>query len=198
MPAPAYRQAIEEYVRREAIPVDKLSHMERLYALAVRLAADEPYDDDVLHAAAWLHDLGVFHGHRPEDPDALDRWDNVAYAMQRAPDVLASFDFPSSKIESVVEAIRTHLPDRAGVTREGMLLRDADILEQLGAIGILRVTSKVGRDTRYPTLADAVRKLEADLARLPSLLVLPQARALAASRVELMRAFLDQARRDGV
>ncbi len=36
---------------------------------------------------------------------------------------------------------------------EGHLLRDADILEQLGAIGILRAAVKVGRDTRYPNFS---------------------------------------------
>ncbi len=46
------------------------------------------YDDDVVYAAAWLHDLGVFIGHRPEDPEALSRWDNVSYAMKQAPAAL--------------------------------------------------------------------------------------------------------------
>ena len=40
-----------------------------------------------------------------------------------------------------------------------MILRDADILEQLGAIGILRAAAKIGRDTRYPTFTDAAATL---------------------------------------
>ena len=113
------------------------------------------YDDDVVYAAAWLHDLGVFIGHRPEDPEALSRWDNVSYAMKQAPGVLARCGFPATKVVPVVEAIRTHQPHLSPTSVEGAILRDADILEQLGAIGILRVVAKVGRDTRYPTFTDA-------------------------------------------
>ena len=66
-----FREAIAEYIRSHAKPPDKFSHQPRLYRLARELAQDQPFDDDVVYAAAWLHDLGVFIGHRPEDPTAL-------------------------------------------------------------------------------------------------------------------------------
>src|SRR5438067_1193033 len=127
----ACRQAIESYIRTQAMPADKFSHQPRLYELASQIAAGQPCDDDVLHAAAWLHDLGVFAGHRPEDPAALASWDNVAYAVKKAPSLLRSFGFPEEKIAKVVEAIRTHQPSSQPETVEGVVLRDADILEQL-------------------------------------------------------------------
>src|SRR5437763_16954277 len=74
MNLPAYRQAIANYIRTHANPPDKLSHQPRLYHLAKQLAGGQPFDDDVLYAAAWLHDLGVFIGHRPEDPAELAKW----------------------------------------------------------------------------------------------------------------------------
>src|SRR5439155_22258155 len=77
MNSDSYRNAIAEYVHAEAKPADKFSHQPRLYQLAKLLAGDRPFDDDVLYAAAWLHDIGVFLGHRPEDPAALANWDNV-------------------------------------------------------------------------------------------------------------------------
>ena len=57
---PSFRTSIETYIRENALPVDKYSHQPRLYALALQLAqsADLAYDDDILHAAVWLHDLG--------------------------------------------------------------------------------------------------------------------------------------------
>ena len=67
----SFRIAIADYIRREARPVEKFGHQPRLYALACRIGEGLQYDDDVLYAAAWLHDLGVFIGHRPEDMDAL-------------------------------------------------------------------------------------------------------------------------------
>ena len=93
-----YREAIADYIRAQAKPPDKFSHQPRLYQLAKRLAEGKPCDDDVLYAAAWLHDLGVFIGHRPEDPTALAAWDHVAYACRQAPADPEEFGFPEGKI----------------------------------------------------------------------------------------------------
>jgi len=186
----AYREALAEYVRREAKPPDKFSHQARLYALARHLAGDQPCDDDVLFAAAWLHDLGVFVGHRPEDPEALARWDHVAYVERVGPDVLEQIGFPREKVPAVLEAVRTHLPGSDPTSLEGVLLRDADLLEQLGATGILRIVSKVGRDTRFTLFSDALRVLRWNLEQLPGKLKLPAARELAGPRVRALREFL--------
>src|SRR5881398_3411425 len=119
-----FREAIAQYIRAQAQPADKFSHQPRLYRLARQLAEEQPFDDDVLYAAAWLHDLGVFIGHRPDDPAALAAWDNVAYAAKEAPALLSGFGFAPDKIPAVVEAIRTHLPSAKPKTFEGILLRD--------------------------------------------------------------------------
>jgi uncharacterized protein len=196
---PAYRQAIAEYIRAQAQPPDKFSHQPRLYWLAARLAEGQPYDDDVLYAAAWMHDLGVFIGHRPNDPAALSTWDHIAYAAAKAPSVLEQCGFPEQKIPAAIEAIRTHLPSGKPATFEGKLLRDADILEQLGAVGVLRTVSKVGRDTRFGRFADAVRVLRRNLEQLPGQLELDSSRRFAQPRVATLKAFLDavEAEADG-
>jgi uncharacterized protein len=188
-----FRQAIEDYIRVNAQPPDKFSHQPRLYQLARRLAGDRPFDDDVLHAAVWLHDLGVFVGHRPEDLAALAAWDHVAYAMKTVPSLLAQWGFPAGKIPAVLEVIRTHLPSARSTCFEGTLMRDADLLEQLGAVAILRTVSKVGRDTRFVRFADALRVLCQNAEQLPALLELDTARQLAAPRVAALRAFLNAA-----
>jgi uncharacterized protein len=193
MNGPSYRQAIADYIRANAKPPDKFSHQPRLYELARQLAEGQSFDDDVLHAAVWMHDLGVFVGHRPEDPVALAKWDNVAYVFKQAPRLLEGFGFPTGKIPAVLEAIRTHLPREKPTTFEGTLMRDADILEQLGAIGILRIVSKVGRDTRFLLFGDAIEVLRRNAEELPSQLLLPAARRLAAPRVEILKAFIEAA-----
>lgn len=200
MKQPGYREAIANYIRTQARPPDKFSHQPRLYHLAKRLAEGQPYDDDVLYAAAWLHDLGVFVGHRPEDPVALAAWDNVSYAVKAAPKLLQQLGFPAAKIAATVEAIRTHLPSGKPTTFEGALLRDADLLEQLGAIGALRTVSKVGRDTRFVRLSDALRTLRRNVQQLPAQLQLAAARRLAQPRVETLQAFLAaaEAEADGI
>jgi uncharacterized protein len=192
-----FRQAIAEYIAVQAKPADKFSHQPRLYALACTLAESNPFDDDVLYAAAWLHDLGVFVGHRPENLAALAAWDNVAYAMKEAPAILRRFGFPEDKMAAVVDVIRTHQPSGKPATFEGVLLRDADILEQLGAVGILRTVSKVGRDTRFVRFGDALRLLRRNLEQLPGQLQLPSAQRHAVDRMDGLKRFLAAAEAEG-
>jgi uncharacterized protein len=195
-----YRQELIEFIRAEAQPPDKFSHQPRLYGLARRLAGDQPFDDDLLFAAAWLHDLGVFVGHRPEEPAALAAWDSVGYATREAPGVLERIGFPREKIPAVTELIRTHQPAATPASFEATLLRDADILEQLGAVAVLRTVSKVGRDTRFARFSDALGLLRRNVEELPGQLRLVAARRLAEPRVQAIRVFLAaaEAEADGV
>ena len=185
-----YREKLVEYIRANAKPPDKFSHQPRLYQLAKLLAEGKPHDDDVLFAAAWLHDLGVFIGHRPEDTAALAAWDHVAYVAGKGPKLLQEFGFPEKKIAAVIEVIRAHLPSSKPTSFEGVVLRDADILEQLGAIGALRTVSKVGRDTRFVRFSDALRALQRNVEALPGQLELVAARKLAEPRVRALKDFL--------
>lgn len=195
--SPDFRSAIIDYIREQARPVDKFSHQPRLYELTRAIGAGQRYDDDVVFAAAWLHDLGVFVGHRPEDPEALANWDFLGYVMQQTPAILARLGFPAEKIPAVVEAIRTHQPKDSPTTIEGVLLRDADILEQLGAVTVLRAVCKIGRDTRFKTFPDALRVLQKNAETLPGQLKLPASRKLAAPRLLVLEQFLAAAQAEG-
>lgn len=185
-----WRGRVVEYIRVEAQPEDKFGHQARLYALTRIIGEGMAYDDDVVFAAAWMHDLGVFLGHRPSDPAELARWDHVPYTIARTRELLPSWGFPAEKLDAVEEAIRTHQPKDDPTTPEAVILRDADILEQLGAVGVLRAMVKVGRDTRYATYTSVIPVLRRALEQLPGMLRLPRARALAEPRVEHLRAFL--------
>ena len=187
---PGFRRELDALVRQEAKPADKYGHQPRLYALTRLVGQALFYDDDVVFAAAYLHDLGVFIGHRPETLQLLQGWDHVSYAGQKAPDVLQRAGFPPEKIRAVIRAIETHQPKDDPDTVEGLVLRDADILEQLGAVGILRAVAKTGRDTRYPSFTPVVASLERALRELPSAIRLPQTRLLAVPRIEALRLFL--------
>jgi uncharacterized protein len=193
-----FRVALSDLITREARPVDKFGHQPRLYALTQQVGEGQTYDDDVVYAAAFLHDLGVFVGHRPEEPEALAQWDHVAYATGRAPELLRLAGFPHQKVEAVLDAIRTHQPQDHPQAIEAVILRDADILEQLGAIGIMRALAKVGRDTRFATFTPAVAALRRNLERLPAQLRLQRSRALAEPKLRVLAAFLDAADREAV
>ncbi len=199
MPEPrsGWRAEVERYVELEACPVEKFGHQPRLYALTLQVGAGLEYDDDAVFAAAWLHDMGVFVGHRPEERELLERWDNVAYALRIAPDLLIGFGFPEEKIPAVIEIIRVHQPSGHPKTIEGIIIRDADILEQLGAAGILRTVSKVGRDTRFQTFPDALSVLQKNADGLFGQLRLETSRQLAEPRLQVLKAFLRAAAAEG-
>ncbi|MDR3736326.1 MAG: phosphohydrolase [Acidobacteriaceae bacterium] len=190
-PDPTYRAALRAYLARECNPRHKFGHQPRLYALTQQIGAGLTYDDDVVFAAVWLHDLGVFVGHRPEDLIALQTWDHVAYITHKAPSILTEAGFPAAKIPAVLEVIRTHQPQDAPLTLEATIARDADILEQLGAIGIIRTLAKLGSDTRFNTFTDAVTALRKQLTTLPPKLQLQSSKDLAAPRIRTLQSFLE-------
>jgi uncharacterized protein len=190
---PDFRTQLADYLREQANPAHKYGHQPRLYALTREIAALTPnltYNDDIVYAAAFLHDLGVFIGHRPEDPTALATWDHVAYTCTLAPAILTRLDFPAAKIPAVLACIREHQPHDTPASPEATLLRDADILEQLGAIGILRTAAKLGSDTRFHTFAHVHNSLDRVLNTLPAQIHLDATRQLAAPRIAALRAFL--------
>jgi uncharacterized protein len=185
-----WRESVVEYIRAEAQPGDKFGHQPRLYALAKTIGQDIEYDDDILFAAVWMHDLGVFLGHRPQDFEQLSRWDHVPYTISRSRELLTGWGFPTEKLDRVAEAIRHHQAKDEPTTVEGTLLRDADILEQLGAIGILRATVKVGRDSRYPSFSSILPVLRDAVNLLAHQTRLTRSKTMAQSRAEMLRSFL--------
>jgi len=191
---PNFRDQLEQYLRREAKPEHKYSHQPRLYALTREIAGNitpaPTYDDDVVFAAAFLHDLGVFIGHRPEDSEQLKQWNHVAYTCEQAPAILIRCKFPMEKIEAVLACILEHQPHDNPQSFEATLLRDADILEQLGAIGILRTAAKLGSDTRFHRFSDVRNSLRRALDTLPTQIHLDATRKLAAPRIAALQSFL--------
>jgi uncharacterized protein len=190
MTTQSYRAALENYIATHAQPTHKFGHQPRLYALTQQIGEGQTYDDDIVFAAAWLHDVGVFIGHRPEDPELLKTWDHVAYITEKAPAILTEAGFPVEKIPAVLEVIGTHQPKDTPLTLEATIVRDADILEQLGAIGITRTLAKLGKDTRFCTFTEALHILETHLTTLPAKLLLDTSKALAVPRIAVMQSFI--------
>ena len=185
-----WRESVVKYIREEAQPEDKFGHQPRLYALAKKIGRAIEYDDDILFAAVWMHDLGVFLGHRPQDLQQLSRWDHVPYTIRKSRELLTAWGFPAEKLDGVAEAIEHHQAKDDPATTEGALLRDADILEQLGAIGILRAAAKVGRDTRYPSFSSILPVLTEAANHLAYKTRLTESKVMAESRAEMLRSFL--------
>ena len=186
----SWRERVIAYIRAEAQPEDKFGHQPRLYALCTKIGQGLEYDDDVVFAAAWMHDLGVFLGHRPKDPIELAQWDHVPYTIGRSRELLKEWNFPVEKLDGVADAIRSHQAKDEPLTIEATILRDADMLEQLGAIGVMRALAKVGRDTRYPSFSSVLPVIHHATNQLPSSLRLTTSKALSERRVGVLRSFM--------
>ena len=88
-----------------------------------------------------------------------------------------------------MQAIANHQPTGNPATNESFALRDADLLETIGAVGILRFTSKVGRDTRYPTFSQVLQVLQKNI-QLASLLHFEHSKQLASKKIQLVESFI--------
>ncbi len=110
--------------------------------------------------------------------------------LRQRPALLAGFGCPAEKLPAVLACIREHQPHDQPTSFEATLLRDADILEQLGAIGVLRTAAKLGSDTRFHTFTDARDSLQRALDTLPANIRLDATRELALPRIQILREFL--------
>ena len=168
------------------------SHCARDYALARELAAADhvALDDDVLFAAAYLHDMAAF---APWEKPKLDHSDVAADIVDT---VLKGTGFPMAKIDAVRGAIRTHMYYRDPVGPEALYLHDADALDWLGAIGAARIIALVEPNGGDPDGPKAVKMLEDNLKNVPARVLSPAGRAMVPLRTAELAAFLDELRRE--
>jgi hypothetical protein len=168
------------------------SHSTRDYVLARELAAKDgaTLDDDVLFAAAYLHDLAAFAPWEDANKDHADVAADLVHT------VLDGTGFPMAKIDAVRGAIRTHMYFRDPVGPEAIYLHDADALDWLGAIGVARIIALVDPQGGAPDGPAMAKELEDNLAKVPDRVVSPAGRALVPARKAELEKFLQDLRRE--
>jgi hypothetical protein len=168
------------------------SHCMRDYALARELAAADhvTLDDDVLFAAAYLHDMAAF---PPWEKEKVDHSDVAAGIVDT---VLKDTGFPMLKVDAVRGAIRTHMYYRDPVGPEALYLHDADGLDWLGAIGVARILGLVDPKGGNPDGPKAVKMLEDNLKNVPARVLSPAGRAMVPARKAELERFLEDLRRE--
>jgi uncharacterized protein len=168
------------------------SHSLRDYRLARRLAHDDgvKLDDDVLYAAAFLHDMAAFAPYEKPDVDHADE------AARIVGTVLDGTGFPMAKLDAVRGAIRTHMFDRDPVGAEALYLHDADSLDWLGAIGAARIFGLVDPNGGDPNGPAAVKMLDDNLAQVPVRVLSKAGRGRVGPLADELRRFLKQLRRE--
>lgn len=130
-------------------------HGIRDYLLAMKLAQVDKVevDEDVVFAAALLHDMGGF---PPYEKEGID---HALRSTQVVDDILEPAGFPMEKSEAVKKAILTHsyYETLKPETPEALVLHDADTLDFLGAISIARILSVAGKEKAIPDPKSAIK-----------------------------------------
>jgi uncharacterized protein len=130
---PTMEQAKKWYEGVDAI--HDFSHIKRVYHMAERLAKIEGADLEIVHAAAFLHDS------RGTMPGSNERAEHHLASAAFAAEVLAEEGWPQERIEAAQHCIRAHrFRDKRErpETIEAKVLFDADKLDVLGAVGVVR------------------------------------------------------------
>ena len=156
-----------------------INHTRRLLHLVEIIGQGLSYDGEALWLAAHLHDWGAY------KPWAQPGVDHVLRSRQVVEQYLSEHECAPALQALILECIELHHAAGSDRSVEAILLRDADVLDFLGVVGILRDVSKNPRDLRkaYDTIRQ--RRL-----KLPPLLHLERAREIAAERVKEMDAVL--------
>jgi HD superfamily phosphodiesterase len=112
-----------------------VAHARRLLELIKIIGAEIPHDSDVLELAAYLHDWGAFPKYIQRDVEHAVRSRQV---VER--EILPCLELTDSEKILLLETIELHdyRDVRPTQSNEALLLREADMLEFLGMIGMAR------------------------------------------------------------
>ncbi len=165
-------------------------HTQRVLAMSREIARQEDCNMEIVQAAALLHDVADHKfGHTPESRGALLR------------QLMSEAAFPEELQEAVLEVVESisfseGVACRECLRKESDVVKDADRLDALGAIGIARTFAyggKMGRpiyDPEDPT--NSLQHFDDKLLRLAGDMRTEVGKALAAQRHEFLLHFKDQ------
>jgi uncharacterized protein len=199
---PTLEQARAWY--RDADAVHNFDHVQRVLALAERIAQAEGADVEIVRAAVLLHDASL-----GKDGGTRERAGHHERSAQFARQVLASEGWPTERIERVVECILAHRfreTNGAEKSLEARVLYDADKLDAIGAVGAARAIAfaalhgtpfyrepsprfRRGEGLEPGELHSAHHELVFKLARIPERLHTATAIALAEERMRVLNEF---------
>lgn len=198
------RSALRDVVTKMSDDADAahdLAHADRVWTQARTIAMGEGVDlAPVLLCAAYLHDIVSL----PKDHPKRDR--AAMMSASAAGPVMQALGLSPTEIARARHAIEAH--SYSGGTppssAEARVLRDADRLEALGAIGVARCFAVSGaldrtlfhpedpfaRDRPLDDGAYALDHFAVKLLKLPDTFLTPTGRKLAEERAERMRRYL--------
>lgn len=174
------KQAIEDYVklRTSSQSISDFNHSLRVYQLAKKLGSN--YDEEILHAACFLHDISVAKDHEKRSAELASR-------------ILSRY-MDQSDIYRVSDAILNHTALGQPKSVEAILVHDADLLDYLGAIGFVRLALAAVQWQGLKDIKDILKYVQSMKEIISRKLVLKQSKSLAADKLSIMDMLLEDAK----
>jgi uncharacterized protein len=152
-----------------------INHTRRLLELISIIGEGMEYNKEAIWIAAHFHDWGAY------APWAEKGVEHALRSRQVADDFLTQRSCPAKLKARVLECIEFHHTTGESISLEATLLREADMLDFLGVVGVMRDFSKNARDLRKALAISQGRRNS-----LPGLLSLEKAKVLAGDRIQEM------------
>jgi HD superfamily phosphodiesterase len=159
-----------------------VAHAERLLKLIEQIGEQIPYDFEIMELASYMHDWGAFPVYMQKGVEHAIRSRQVVEI-----EILPQLELAPDKIVALLEAIELHdyRDTRPTKSNEALLLREADMLEFLGMMGIARDFARGPKnvETCYKRILSRRNDIQGRF-------TLPRAREIAAIRLERMETSL--------
>ena len=155
-----------------------VAHAKRLIELTQQIGAELPYDSHIMELAAYLHDWGACPKYMQKNIEHAVRSRQVAET-----EILPCLDLNPTQKSVLLETIELHdyRDMRPTQSNEALLLREADMLEFLGMIGMARDFARGPRNVEVCYQRILSRRKE-----IQGRFTLPLAQEIARIRIERM------------
>jgi HD superfamily phosphodiesterase len=156
-----------------------IAHAKRLIELIKQIGEDIPYDVHVMELAAYMHDWGAFPRYSQKNVEHAIRSRQVVEE-----EFLQCLDLNSTQKNILLETIELHdyRDLRPTQTNEALLLREADMLEFLGMIGMARDFARGPRNVET-----CYKRILSRRADIQDRFTLPRAQEISQVRLERMK-----------
>ena len=108
-------------------------HLWRIVGIAKYLGRKEKTDPSIVEAGAWLHDIAL-----PTGNDE-DYQKNIQLAL----DLLKPLEVTKDEAQRIANCVATHEGTVQPKTMEAQIVHDADVLEKVGILGLIRHSWKL-------------------------------------------------------
>ena len=133
-------EKIRKIVEKElSCSAHDFDHVSRVYNTAIKIAESEKgVDMDVLKSAVLLHDIARV----KEDTDLTGNTCHAEESAKMSGKILKNLNYPKNKIDKIQKCILSHRykTDQKPESIEAKILFDADKLDSLGAIVVVRAS----------------------------------------------------------